>query len=165
MPSKEAVTAHFRRELWDWRATETCRNLSQILDKNASRHSIKKVIALDLGSLSAGCGHRSPLRHALVVTLREWLQLRVEKAPCYFQDARNVDIDKEVLQGYGIETIDDPSAWLEVDDTTILFSYAALMPVKEMVADLAKPAVLIWEKDCKKEDVPIDSNSESVNIE
>lgn len=40
--------------------------------------------------------------------------------------------------------IEDPRGWLEVDEHSILLSIAPNVPVKEIIADIARPAAIIW---------------------
>lgn len=78
--------------------------------------------------------------------LKEWLHTQQKTFSCYVQDPANRPVDKAVLGEHGIEVIDDPRAWLEVVERSVLFSCGSNVPVKEIVADVARPAVVIWER-------------------
>jgi hypothetical protein len=49
--------------------------------------------------------------------------------------------------------LDDPRAFLEVDETTILICIGSDIPVHQIVADIARPAIMIW-------DEPVDEDPE-----
>lgn len=61
------------------------------------------------------------------------------------QDPQYKDDTKHFLKGLGFEIVGDHGAggFAEVDDDTIVFSAWAPVPVKQIVADLARPAVFI----------------------
>lgn len=65
---------------------------------------------------------------------------------CYAQDPGYRSVDREVLKAHGIEVIDDPRAWLEIDGESIVVSVSPNVPVKEIVADITQPAIIIWER-------------------
>ncbi len=52
--------------------------------------------------------------------------------------------EEEFLQKHGVEFVESNAAlFLEVDERTVVVSYRNFNPVKQVVADLARPAVLI----------------------
>ncbi|CAI7620194.1 unnamed protein product [Penicillium bialowiezense] len=144
----------------DWKNSMACRKLRSILSAAARTHRINKTIGFALGALSPSdrcLGHsvHSATRHALLLTLNEWLQRRDggEKKPCYVQDSSYNSLDKQVLERAGVQVIDDPRGWLEVDEQSIVVSVTPavvsntpIVPVKEIIADIARPAVIIWER-------------------
>ena len=90
--------------------------------------------------------HRAASQHGLLLTLKEWLQQRnpKEEIPCYAQDPIYNSMDKQILGEAGGEVIDDPRGWLEVDEQSMMISVAPNVPVKEIITDIARPAVIIW---------------------
>lgn len=56
------------------------------------------------------------------------------------------EIDKELLQELGITVLEDPRAFLEVSDESIVLSFGPDIPVRQVVTDLARPAVFICDK-------------------
>lgn len=107
-------------------------------------------MGLALGAISYHYDERprSYIQHALLLTLRKWLADRegTEDVVCYAQDPGYRSVDEEVLKEHGVEVIEDPRAWLEIDDESIVFSVSPNVPVKEIVADIARPAIIIWER-------------------
>jgi hypothetical protein len=148
LPTPGNLTGYFQEQIQAWKDTDMCKRVIQILELSAVRHDVDKVVAVSLGSISTieREVNRSAFQHALVLTLREWLQTLQKPFSCYAQDPAYKSMDRALLGEYGIEVIDDPRAWLEVDEKSILFSCASDVPVKEIVADIARPAVVIWEQ-------------------
>ena len=54
----------------------------------------------------------------------------------FTQDPVYTDVDKLILQEPGIIVLDNLQAFLEIDDFTAVFSYAADAPVREIVSDI-----------------------------
>ncbi|OKP11082.1 hypothetical protein PENSUB_3491 [Penicillium subrubescens] len=154
LPSYDDLNTIFKEQIQIWQESEMCERVTQILNSSAAGLNIRKVVAVALGGISKDVGHRSAFQHALVVTLREWFDDQQQSVCCYAQDPEYKAVDKAVLQAHGVIAIDDPRAWLEVDERSILFSCAPNVPVKEIVADITRPAVIIWERiDSKDYDV------------
>lgn len=74
------------------------------------------------------------------------MKVNHDRIACYAQDPAYTKIDRLVLEGSGIGILDDPQAFLEADESTVVFSCAADLPVKQIISDLARPAMMIWEK-------------------
>ncbi|CEJ58710.1 hypothetical protein PMG11_07358 [Penicillium brasilianum] len=147
---REKVSQIFKGHCQDWRDTEVPKKLVQTLTMHTATHQITKIVGLALGAISYDYddGPRSYIQHALLLMLGEWLRERSgkEDVKCYAQDPGYRSVDSEVLKEHGIEVINDPRAWLEIDDESIVFSVSPNVPVKEIVADIARPAVIIWER-------------------
>jgi hypothetical protein len=80
--------------------------------------------------------------------VRKWLKEEDQNGDisCYMQDPMNTSVDREVLADIGFEMIDDPRGWLEIDERSVVLSVAPNVPVKEIVADIARPAAVIWNR-------------------
>ena len=159
----EEVERDFDRYLLEWMSSEQCTQLQSldILRRDVGR--IKKIVAFACGSITRS-GERSRGRscyqHGLIKTLREILiqarhddvnltkEQREEQIQCFIQDPAYTDIDRKVLQNdYGIATIlENPEGFLEVDDSTLVLSFSPNVPVRQVVVDIAKPAVMIWDR-------------------
>ncbi len=63
---------------------------------------------------------------------------------CYAQDPAYNDIDQALLRSIGIEPLDDPKGFLEIDENTLVFSVSPNVPVKQVVADVQWPGAMIW---------------------
>jgi hypothetical protein len=60
------------------------------------------------------------------------------------QDPEYTDVDRRILHGAGFQVVDDPHGFLKVNEQSIVLSIAASMPVKHIIADIARPAIVIW---------------------
>ncbi|KIW16836.1 hypothetical protein PV08_04026 [Exophiala spinifera] len=92
---------------------------------------------------------RSAFQHALILTLRDILSKRHESVndiKCYAQDPFYTDIDREVLERSGITVLNNPQGFLEVDDSTVVLSFCPDVPVRQVIAEIALPAMMIWDK-------------------
>lgn len=147
IPAREVLVEYFREQIKAWKESDMCKRLEQTLNTSAAAHEITKIVGLALGPISYNdSSNRSAFQHALLLTLRDWLLKRKGDLACYSQDPRYKSVDRSILGDYGIEVIEDPRAWLEIDEASIVFSCAPNVPVKEIVADIARPAVVIWER-------------------
>jgi hypothetical protein len=92
---------------------------------------------------------RSAYQHALIITLRDILAERqghLNDIGCYAQDPDYTDVDRAVLEQSGITILDDPQGFLEVDDSTVVLSFGPNVPVRQVIADIARPAMMIWDR-------------------
>ena len=55
-------------------------------------------------------------------------------------------MDKAVLEEFGIHVLDEPLGFLKVDDSNIVISFARSIPIRQIVAEIVYPAIMIWEK-------------------
>lgn len=165
--SREVIGEFFKGSIRDWEGSETCK---QFRFANIP-HGIRKAIGLACGSISyeiqSLLARRSAFQHALLLTVRDVLLQTEEKTKdkkdeeenatkvenkdeiitCYAQGPTYTSIDKSILEGQSnIQILGDPEAFLEIDDSSVVFSRAADLPVKQTVADLARPAILIWDR-------------------
>ncbi|KGO77606.1 hypothetical protein PITC_074130 [Penicillium italicum] len=154
---REVVTKTFQDKIQEWKESPAYEKLKTILSSSAKNHEIDKVIGFALGtmsfqrfnedgSLDTRGGWRSASQHALLLTMTEWLRERdhKEKVLCYSQDPAYSEVDRKILDEASIQVIEDPRGWLEVDEHSIVLSIAPNVPVKEIITDIARPAVIIW---------------------
>lgn len=155
------VEKFLRFSLEAWEASEPCKQLRSTLVSKNIPFEVTKVVGLACGTIAPGdkdpLAHRSSFQHALILTMQDILDKQAKKPgqiKCFAQDPIYTDIDKSVLEGSGITILDDPGAFLEVDDSTVVISSAPDVPVKHIISDIAQPAMMIWDriKDDKKED-------------
>lgn len=93
---------------------------------------------------------RSMAQHALMLQVRDMLQECAGRdagdAKCYAQDPGYTAVDEQVLGAEGVEVVEDPEGFLEVDEASVVISVCPNVPVRQIVADIARPAVLIWDR-------------------
>ena len=114
---------------------------------------IKKIVAFACGSLVlpydlASINEISAVQHAIMLTLRDCLAAKQPGTSIEYraQDIDYSDVDKQVLGEVGIATVDDPYGFLEVDEDTVVFAQYPSVPICQIIADIARPAMMIWRK-------------------
>ncbi|PGG96705.1 hypothetical protein AJ79_09475 [Helicocarpus griseus UAMH5409] len=171
----EVVEDMLKSTIQIWETTESCKRLRTILTaaakNNDNLRDISKIVGFAFGDISserksdsALAPPRSYFQHALLLTLRDvLLQIKGEensndstdKLRCFVQDPSYQDVDDQVLKKSGITILEDPDGFLETDDSTAVLSFAPNVPVRQIVCDIARPALIIWDtvKPEKKTDI------------
>ncbi|KAL4994828.1 hypothetical protein BDV10DRAFT_197164 [Aspergillus recurvatus] len=67
-----------------------------------------------------------------------------DEVKCYAQDPAYTEADRSLLRSIGIQPLDDPKGFLEIDDETLIFSVSPNIPVKQIIADVQWPGAMIW---------------------
>ncbi|KAK4214949.1 hypothetical protein QBC37DRAFT_140687 [Rhypophila decipiens] len=73
-----------------------------------------------------------------------------EQIKVYAQEPCFTENDKTVLGEHGFEVLEDPHGFLEMDEETAVVCFNADVPVRSLTAELARPAMMIWNK-CEEE--------------
>ena len=119
---------------------------------------IDNIVALACSTMTwAGNDFTTSMaQHALALLIRDFLGsghtwgARSEGAgggiKCYAQDPIYTPMDEKVLSEAGFTVVDDPRAFLEVDEASIVISINPDIPIWQIVADIARPAMMIWNK-------------------
>jgi hypothetical protein len=95
---------------------------------------------------------RSMAQHSLMLAARDLLQGATgagaarSGVKCYAQDPEYAAVDKRLLSEEGATVLEDPRGFLEVDENCVVISASPNVPVRQIVADIARPAVLIWDE-------------------
>lgn len=147
----EELNSHFETSIPNWDASEPCNQLKSVLRSANLPSNIEKIIGFACGLVAlydrGQSNASSAFQHALLLTVRDLIRDKTGKdIPCYVQDPANTDIDKSGLERLGIQVLDDPCGFLEVDDSSVVCSFAPNVPVKQIVMDIARPAVLVWDR-------------------
>ena len=152
MASVPDASELLRRSSRIWENTTQCQALRAIL-MSRKDSSISNIVGLALGSFSTvypSLQDRSAFQHVLLLTLRDiycsMQNLAQQSIPCFAQDPVCNIVDIIAAEEAGIKIVEDPDGFLEIDDSTVVFSCAPDIPVRQIVLDLARPAVLIWDK-------------------
>ncbi|KAL4749848.1 hypothetical protein BDW72DRAFT_213825 [Aspergillus terricola var. indicus] len=74
-----------------------------------------------------------------------------DEIKCYAQDPAYSEADWSLLRSIGIQPLDDPKGFLEIDEETLVFSVSPNVPVKQIVADVQWPGAMIWNTVAEKE--------------
>ncbi|KAL4887622.1 hypothetical protein BJY04DRAFT_212651 [Aspergillus karnatakaensis] len=154
----DAGRQFFNAALQDWEASDTWKEIKGTLLSLALRHEIGNIIGMASGTFTAssrsGGSSRSAVQNAFLVTLKKLLQdshLGTGHVDCYAQDPAYSQRDQTILAESDIQVVEDPDGFLHVDDTSLVFSCAPNICVKEVITDIARPTILIW---CAVSDEP-----------
>jgi len=141
----QQILANARQE---WTTSPAYHKIRHCLDTAPSRN-LTKVVAFALGSmfLDSQTNEHSTLQHAFLSTLPGLVSPVAKSGEfnIFAQDPLYCLRDKQVLQAENITVLDDPLGFLEVDESTVGLSIGPDCPVKEIILDISRPAVIIWE--------------------
>jgi hypothetical protein len=148
--SPELVPSLWTAAVDRWRGSGTEWQLGQLFDGEGSvpvPAHICKVVGFGLGTMVLGselerC--RAAFQHAMLRGIRDELARHCDgEVGCFAQDPAYQPADWAVLAAAGVQVLDDPRAFLEVDETTVVVSFSPSFPLREIIADIARPAVMI----------------------
>jgi hypothetical protein len=149
--SPESVRVAFKDGIKQWQGSPDCRRLRDLFDSMLPQ-TVNKVVAFACGTMTINYRQeRTVMQHAMALTILDILQRRRpgKQQPdirCFVQDPSYTDTDEEILGGAGVTVVQDPRGFLEVDDQTVVVSISPDIPIRQIIADIARPAVLIWDK-------------------
>lgn len=105
------------------------------------------IVAFGCSTISRKTGYDQAVsfqQHALLLTLKDALQKPGVEIVCLAQDPIYSATDIAVLGRAGITVVADPKGFLHVDEHSVVFTCAPNVPVREIVLDLTRPAVVLW---------------------
>ncbi|KND90679.1 hypothetical protein TOPH_04815 [Tolypocladium ophioglossoides CBS 100239] len=150
----EAVTSAWDEYIEKLAHSETWRQLEETLSKATFPRRIDKIVGFGLGemtSIDGPCGlpeegrGRTCMQHALVLSLARLLEDRTGvKVECHVQDPGYTSRCKQALAAKGIKVAEPETGFLLVDEATLVFSVSPNVPVRQIIADLTRPAAMIW---------------------
>lgn len=122
------------------------KRLGEILD-STTVPPIHKIVGLACSTMET-CqdAYTMGQQCSLLLALRNLLLERGHSSviACYVQDAAITDYQEQALRKEWIFVLDDPQAFLEVDETTAVVALSPIQPVRQIIADIARPAMMIW---------------------
>jgi hypothetical protein len=146
----------FKRSILTWEESEAYKQLKSTLISAIAHVRSKRLLDLRVDQFLLVNNISWPTDLHLLLTVRDLLQEKDKKIKddiaCYAEDPAYTSIDKSVLEEYGIRVLDDAGAFLEIDDFSGVLSCAADLWVKQIVIDLARPAILIWDRFTEEEE-------------
>lgn len=119
---------------------------------------INKIMALACDTMSDPNGDTNILaQHHLALVLRDFLSNPRYAAgthghgvatdiKCYAQDPEYRPVDEKVLSEAGFTVLEDPRALLEIDEASVVICFYPDFPIRQILADIARPAIIIWNK-------------------
>ncbi|KAL3458215.1 hypothetical protein BJX64DRAFT_267025 [Aspergillus heterothallicus] len=152
-PPQHVVKASLDRALATFRGSESWAHLKTSLAR-CNLTQVKKIVAFALAPMKVfsnedAYANRSAFQHALLITLQEFVLSNMpqdghHEIRCYAQEPDYTEHDTAVLASHGITVLPDPEAFLEVDDESIVISISPNVPVKQVVCEISRPVLIIW---------------------
>lgn len=151
-PPEEDLNTYWAIER-QWKTSEHYAQLQEVLTNVEIPFPLAKVIAVASGKLvvRSQVSKRRVIHHSLVSDLRSTLVRRgfflltALSTKSYVQDPAYMQRDKDILRSAEFTVLDDPQAWLELDESSMLVCINAGFPVADIVADICRPALIIWD--------------------
>lgn len=150
--SFQELQAIFEAGAREWEQSHDCQQLRNALERipSSTLNGISKIVAFACSTMAYDepiCQKPSIAQHAMVLTIRDFLHRKNgSQIRCFAQDPAYTEIDKAVLQHTGITVLDDPRAFLEVDEASFIVSVGPDVPIRQIVLDIARPAAMVWDK-------------------
>ncbi|PYI27245.1 hypothetical protein BP00DRAFT_419021 [Aspergillus indologenus CBS 114.80] len=142
----EGPSRLLRSAVFTWEPSATWAALREVLVAAREKHTITNFVGFACGTMFGDSP--AATQHALV-----WTVIRLfrkdgkgesdEPLACSLQDPIYDAQDKRVLNLLKMNVVDDPQGFLDVEDSSIVFTCNADVPVKEIVLDIARPAIMI----------------------
>lgn len=152
----EELQEAFNKYRKEWLESKTCYCL---LEQTAAltleqTSGITKIVGIGLGGLTNPerseypiSGIRAFVQHAAIQTIADALEKQNggREVECYAQDLENdQDVTIQFLKKIGITPLNDPKAFLEIDENTFVVSVSPNIPVRQIVCDIARPRAMLW---------------------
>ncbi|PYH48068.1 uncharacterized protein BP01DRAFT_353943, partial [Aspergillus saccharolyticus JOP 1030-1] len=135
----------FRLAAVDVVSSPTWARMQEILVAARERHLVTNLVAFFCGSIL----RESPAatQYALLWMIRNlWSEDGDGPLACALQDSIYDDMDEHFLSvTLKMDVVADPQGFLQVEDTSVVYSCSNDVPVKEIIAEIARPAIIIWE--------------------
>ncbi|KAI0555178.1 hypothetical protein F4679DRAFT_522518 [Xylaria curta] len=145
-PSTEELHKAFYEIEQKWKMSAYYERLQAALAAVKTSLVLDKVIGVALGPLvmETLVNRKSIIQHALISAISSILLQRGVLSKRYVQDPIYTQQERDVLCSAGFTVLDDPQAFLTLDNSSVLVSIAPNIPVKQIVADICRPGIIIW---------------------
>ncbi|KAI0101991.1 hypothetical protein GGR51DRAFT_528217 [Nemania sp. FL0031] len=142
-PPKEDFNI-YQTIIQQWKTSQHFEQVQDILTSVEVPFVITKVIGLGLGPLviKSHVFDRCVVQHALISVLRQNFSI----SSAYVQDPAYTSRDKNILHLAGLPVLEDPQGLLELDEYSILVAISPNLPIKDIVADICRPGIIIWNR-------------------
>lgn len=138
-----------------WNDSEDHRRL-KIAILGTTIFPVDTVFAFACGSMSSenkDRRRRCEMQHAFTWNLRNTLMGKLSKdIKCVVQDPAYTEADKRILRSIGLTVVEDPQGFLGVTDDSVVLSFCPNVPVRQIITDIARPAILAWDTVTDEED-------------
>lgn len=148
-----------------WNKSESCKLLKSHLEKLLAAKKVTKVVCFGLGdmcrkppewwrrqmssdgqNMEASFVRESMVQHSIALTMAEICRDSTgNQVQLLAQDPDYTEQAKEILKGNGFSVVGEFGAggFAEVDDNSVVFSVFVEAPLKQIIADTARPALVI----------------------
>lgn len=146
-----------------WQNGKTCKHLADLVKNLLGTKTVKKVLCFGLGDFCRSAPewlkkqHDSwdetsevenvmgcMIQHSMALTVAQLCRSN-ETVPLLAQDPEYTEVAEGILTKKGFEIVGPHGAggFAEIDEESIIISPFAAAPVKQIIADLARPAFII----------------------
>jgi hypothetical protein len=128
-----------------WEASDEFEMLEGLLELTPI-HPIRKIVGFACSTMEMSRdAYNMRDQLAFILAIRDLL-IRREHGPlsCYVQDPSITDILARAVKHEGITVVDDPEGFLQLDEATAVVSLTPIQPVRQITADITRPAMMIW---------------------
>lgn len=146
-----------------WQNSKTCKHLAALVQDILGTNTVKKVLCFGLGDFCRSAPEwlkrqhgswdedsevknvmGSMIQHSMALTIAQ-LCCGDKKLPLLAQDPDYTEVAEEILTKKEFKIVGTHGAggFAEIDEESIIISPFAAAPVKQIIADLARPALII----------------------
>ncbi|KAL4770140.1 hypothetical protein BDW60DRAFT_218276 [Aspergillus nidulans var. acristatus] len=115
-----------------------------VLKQQAKARKGMKELSRDWTEQEGDKKHMTTDTETDILVAKEREEKEDDEIKCYAQDPAYSEADLSLLHSIGIQPLDDPKGFLEIDEETLVFSVSPNVPVKQIVADVQWPGAMIW---------------------
>ncbi|KAI1737719.1 hypothetical protein F4680DRAFT_204337 [Xylaria scruposa] len=126
-----------------WKTSQHFEQVQDVLASVEIPFAVTKVIGFGLGPLvlKSRVFDRCVFQHALIPVLGQKFSL---SSSAYVQDPAYTQRDRNILHSAGLKVLEDPRGLLELDEYSILVAISPGFPIRDIVADICRPGIIIW---------------------
>ncbi|TVY19587.1 hypothetical protein LARI1_G000756 [Lachnellula arida] len=136
-----------REEFGYWKKSWEADNASAELKKaweDKGKCGVKKCVVLGLGSLQSARREGRRASFTQLAALETLLSIIAgEKIPAVFQEPQFTDTDKQLLRELGYEAVEDPKAFGDIDENSLVYAIHCYADVYKKVSEQKRPAIFI----------------------
>ncbi|KAK4454473.1 hypothetical protein QBC34DRAFT_471400 [Podospora aff. communis PSN243] len=106
---------------------------------------IDNIVAFDCGNITpvdSNSTDPSTAQYRFILGLARWFKLKNSRI--FVQDPRCTRNNNAAITSCGIQVVDEPQGFLQVNPASVVFCCNSELPVRDIIVDIALPAVLIW---------------------
>lgn len=126
-----------------WKTSQHFEKVQDVLASVEIPFAVTKIIGLGLGPLvvKSRVFERFVFQHALISVLGQKFSI---SSNAYVQDPAYTQRDRNILHSAGLTVLEDPQGLLGLDEYSILVAISPNLPIKDIVADICRPGIIIW---------------------